>query len=342
MFGDSQLRVTKKAPSMVSSLLSQMFFQTVVNADVRSNTYTKSNPNSTSSSIFDEPTLKDDKSGPVCTSSMNTLSATPPPTIPRPSMSSTDFSGITLIGPYPQSAKCQAEDLCLENTTIVLILRRLGCPLIREFAANIASKTASYRLKGIKMVVVSGDVSTASRFLDEVWNYNGIPLPVYHDPELAFFKAIGSNNVENWRILSPKVLKRLRSMRDRIGDVTDALHKNTRMLGGEVIFHMKPAQDNLVSQCDALTHTLESTLPRSNPTTPPFPRVGTSLNNSCGSLSVIHIGHESNKFEHTEPSALFALSTAAEGASDLGLRTALKTIAPHVITATSVNANQLI
>ena len=51
-----------------------------------------------------------------------------------------------------------------------------------------------------QVVAVSGDASTAGAFIDAVWHFEGRPLPLFHDPELGFYKALGLRPAETWRI----------------------------------------------------------------------------------------------------------------------------------------------
>jgi len=50
------------------------------------------------------------------------------------------------------------------------------------------------------VVAVSGDVLTAGAFIDAAWSFEGRPLPLFHDPELGFYKALGLRQAEQWRV----------------------------------------------------------------------------------------------------------------------------------------------
>jgi len=236
------------------------------------------------------------------------------------------FSGIELLGPFPQTKSCQVEQLCLNQTTVFLVLRRLGCPLVREFSTKVVSQIASYRVKGINVVAVSGDIKTAQKFTSDIWNFQGTPLPLYHDPSLAFFEAMEAKDVKYSKILNFRVLKQLYSMPDRVGDSSDALAKNTNRLGGEVIlrFVSPDANTDCTSSSShriplqAITHQPNATSPMS---LPPSSCSASSSPSSCGGniLQVLHVGHENEYFEHCDPATLLSKSIDSTVKVDPGL-----------------------
>lgn len=216
-------------------------------------------------------------------------------------------NGIGVFGPYPSQELCTSESLWKEKTTLVLVLRRLGCPLVREHARSVVQQVPAFRLRGIRVVAVSGDVLTAGAFIDAVWHFEGRPLPLFHDPELGFYKALGLRPAETWRVLSPKVLFNIFSLNSRAASCDDVMCPNTKFLGGELVFGPSSS---------------------SHPASADEPERDTRL----------FVGLENSYFEHTDPDSLFSevmKAHSAVGTEAVGLNNALCTISQNVIHGTS-------
>ena len=71
---------------------------------------------------------------------------------------------------------------------VVLVVRRMGCPLCRAVFAEVSRRRAEFDALGVGLVAISQQDIGANDFLDAVWRN----LPLYIDAEDSFRRAMGA------------------------------------------------------------------------------------------------------------------------------------------------------
>jgi hypothetical protein len=88
---------------------------------------------------------------------------------------------------WPDNREFSAQELWQKRPVVVLVVRRMGCPLCRAAFAEVSSRRADFDALGVGLAAISQQDIGARDFLDAVWPN----LPLYIDPEDGFRSALG-------------------------------------------------------------------------------------------------------------------------------------------------------
>jgi len=162
---------------------------------------------------------------------------------------------IPLKGAWPKEERILANSLWSERTCVIFVVRRLGCPLCREHAANLLAMQDEFNEHGADIVLVSAqdvgvDIIAAGKFVtqaqrqamqeatnDSTKQRLNSGLQVYTDSKNAFHRALGGRRVKHAMLLQPSVLLRSVVNAYKHGARFDDINDQSSYLGGTVIVH---------------------------------------------------------------------------------------------------------
>jgi peroxiredoxin len=92
------------------------------------------------------------------------------------------------LSSWPPGQHIYAHELWKNRPVVVLVVRRMGCPLCRAVFAEVSRRRAEFDALGVGLVAISQQDIGAKDFLDAVWSN----LPLYIDAEDSFRSALGA------------------------------------------------------------------------------------------------------------------------------------------------------
>ena len=121
------------------------------------------------------------------------------------------------------------------NATLILVIRRLGCPLCRAPCIEIMSLRGEFEKLGVKIIAIAPSHVGAQDFVDEV--LSGRDDMLFADRSACFKRAMGAHEYKDWWALNPYVMSQAVSnlwygSGAKFDDLFDGVPK---LRGGELI-----------------------------------------------------------------------------------------------------------
>ena len=167
---------------------------------------------------------------------------------------------IPLQGPWPASSSITAGTLWRERTSVIFVVRRLGCPLCRELVAGLLEYAEEFDDADADIVLISAQDTGAEEIATGRFVNGGdagvakpsmrggsdaahstlaqqLMLKIYLDTDSSFHKALGGRRVHNVVALRPDVLVRTAINTVRFGARMDDINEQSDYLGGTLVVH---------------------------------------------------------------------------------------------------------
>ncbi|CAM9360948.1 unnamed protein product [Hapterophycus canaliculatus] len=121
-----------------------------------------------------------------------------------------------------------AGDLWKDQSAIIFVVRRPGCPLCREHALDLSNKQPDFAAKGVKLLGVVHEKLGVEEFSGFFKNGE-----IYFDQEKSFFNALGMRWEGLSSMMKPSVIKNAK--RASAKGVSGNLKGEGRLLGGLLV-----------------------------------------------------------------------------------------------------------
>mmetsp|Transcript_33909 Transcript_33909/g.80790 ORF Transcript_33909/g.80790 Transcript_33909/m.80790 type:complete len:244 (-) Transcript_33909:142-873(-) len=144
------------------------------------------------------------------------------------------IQGIQLKGPFPSENKVSSSLLWAQRPVVILIVRRLGCPLCRLSFKKIYKLKDEFDRIGVSLIAISNQSIYAEDFIHEVWS----GLPLYIDEDDRFRDVMGAPVFRGIWLCKPAVLKKI--MGGCCGGLpkgggTQDVNKKSERVGGDLV-----------------------------------------------------------------------------------------------------------
>jgi len=141
---------------------------------------------------------------PVCNDDVCAMPSKPVRADPGKGATHDAIKDVLLTGPWPLQTPHTLSDWWKDGPALILVVRRLGCPLCRHIVGNVLAEKSKFDALGVKIVLTCSQDIGADAFIQDVWKGQELHI----DKEDQIRAAMGGGCTRRGGCSSPRCWRR--------------------------------------------------------------------------------------------------------------------------------------